>query len=254
MNDLSVSLVERISDAIDKAVSETSGPLIAAFDADGTLWDTDMGENFFFHQIEQKLLKNLPTEPWEHYIRMKEEVSPQAAYLWLAQINGGQPLAQVRKWSEECLKAHSPLPIFEGQKKLIDLLHSKDVKVYVVTASIKWAVEPAAAIYGISPDRVLGITTKIDDSGLVTKEQDGPITWRQGKVEGLLKATKGVRPFFCSGNTPGDLALLESATHVRLAMAASNGNPELFEDELRLAEIAKSKGWFYHLPVSDGPL
>lgn len=253
MNDLSVSLVRKISDAIDKAVSETSGPLVAAFDADGTLWDTDMGENFFFHQIEQKLLKNLPPEPWEHYLRLKKEVSPQVAYLWLAQINAGQPLTQVRKWSEECVKAHSPLPIFNGQKKLIDLLHSKDVKVYVVTASIKWSVEPAAAIYGIPPDRVLGITTKIDGAGLVTTEQDGPITWREGKVEGLLRTTSGIRPFFCSGNTPGDLALLESATHVRLAMAASNGNPELFEDELRLVEIAKNKGWFYHLPVSDDP-
>jgi hypothetical protein len=36
-------------------------------------------------------------------------------------------------------------------------------------------------------------------------------------------------------------------------MAASKGDPELFEDELRLVEIAKNRGWFYHLPVSDDP-
>ena len=28
--------------------------LIAAFDADGTLWDVDLGENFFQYQIDNK--------------------------------------------------------------------------------------------------------------------------------------------------------------------------------------------------------
>lgn len=249
MKEMPQALIDNVKSAIDRAVAEISTPKIAAFDADGTLWDTDMGENFFLYQINKKLLAGLPQDPWEHYHRMKKEISPKVAYLWLAQINQGQPLDQVRRWSEDCLRAQQPVPTFAGQKQIIDHLHHHGVKVFVVTASIKWSVEPAAALYGIPQQNVLGITTKIKN-GHVTDEQDGPITWREGKVTGLLEATGGAPPLFASGNTPGDLALLESATHVRLAMAGSDQKSELFADELRLVDIARKRGWFYFLPPS----
>lgn len=244
MKEMPNTLIEQIKTAIDHAWDKTDGHAIAAFDADGTLWDTDMGENFFQYQIEQNQLKDLPENPWEHYLKLKSEVSPKAAYLWLAQINKGQPIKTVRGWAQDCVEKLAPLPIFAGQKEIIDYLHSKGVQVYVVTASIKWSVEPAAALYDIPHERVLGVTTKIED-GIITEFQEGPITWRQGKVDGLLLASAGIKPILASGNTPGDLALLECASHIRLAMAASTEPAELIEEEKKLAAIAKEKDWFH---------
>ena len=202
--------IEAIKNEIDSALSAGANP-IAAFDADGTLWSHDAGEGFLEYQVENKLV-DVPPDPWAHYFNMKKDISPEAAYLWLAQINAGRPLEEVRGWSKDCTGDLNKLPTFEAQKQIIDYLHSKGVEVYVVTASIKWAVEPGAAFYGIDYDHVVGITTKINDQGIVTEEQDGPITYREGKVTGLLEKTGGKHPFFASGNSEGDLPLLESST------------------------------------------
>lgn len=247
LKEMPKELIDQVKQAIDLALFEAPKPAVAAFDADGTLWDTDMGENFFLYQIKEKLLSGLPPDPWDHYWKLKKEVSPKVAYLWLAQINKGVPIQTVRQWSLDCVDRLRPLPIFPGQKDIIDHLHDRGVEVFVVTASIKWSVEAAAALYGIPQDRVLGITTKIEND-LITDVQDGPITWREGKVEGLLQAIGDRKPIFASGNTTGDLALLESASHVRLAMAASDKTSDLFKDEMQLIDIAKDRDWFYFLP------
>ncbi len=225
---------------LKKAKAETQGPWIAAFDADGTLWDIDLGELFFEHQIQNCNLK-LPTDPWKYYEDAKK-VDPPTAYLWLAQINKGQPLKRVQTWAENTFVENSPFPIFKFQKDLIAFLHEERFLVYVVTASVKWAVEPGAQRLGIPASRVLGITTKVRD-GVISDIQDGPITYRAGKAEALLKATNGVRPIFCAGNTLGDLHLLESATHVAAAIVSQKPDEHLFSTEQELQTQARLNDW-----------
>ncbi|MEM7646754.1 MAG: HAD family hydrolase [Pseudomonadota bacterium] len=238
------SKVEEIKQAIDKALDGGANP-IAAFDADGTLWTHDAGEGFFEYKNKNNLVE-LPEDPWSHYKNLKIEVSPDAAYLWLAQILKGKSLDEVREWSKSATGPLDQLPTFEAQKEIIDHLHSKGVEVYVVTASIKWAVEPGAAYYGIDYDHVIGITTKVID-GVMTEEQDGPVTYREGKVTGLLEKTGGKAPFFASGNSEGDLPLLESSTHLKLVMAsAPESEKSMHNVEQTMVTIAKQKGWHYH--------
>src|SRR4051812_277802 len=106
-------------DLLSKALEterKTNSRPVAAFDADGTLWDTDLGENFFKWQVQHSNLPDLPKDPWRHYRDWKEGDDPRPAYLRLAQINKGQSLKQVQGWAEQAVKAHEPLPIFEEQK------------------------------------------------------------------------------------------------------------------------------------------
>src|SRR3989344_8816134 len=91
---------DRIHIALDYALAKDSEP-VAVFDADGTLWDTDLGEGFFQHQIDHKLV-SLPQDPWTHYEELKKK-DPAEAYLWLAQINQGQKLETVQKWAEHAV-------------------------------------------------------------------------------------------------------------------------------------------------------
>lgn len=216
---------------------------IAAFDADGTLWDTDLGETFFHHQIDNKLV-DLPIDAWNFYHDMKA-VDPRKAYLWLAQICKGQKLTQVRAWADQAINAATPIPVFSDQHKLIELFLSKGIQVYIITASVKWAVEPGARLLGLKNENVIGIETSVENE-IITDKQQGIITYRQGKVDALLERTKGKKPFFASGNTMGDFQLLQSASHLSLAVSAAPPSTELFKTESELSEHAQKYGWESH--------
>ncbi len=233
-----------LSKALEQELKINPRP-VAAFDADGTLWDIDLGESFFKWQIDHANLPNLPANPWKYYRDWKESGDPRPAYLWLAQINQGQTLTQVREWAESSVRSLEPLPIFPDQKKLIRWLLDHKVEVYIVTASVKWAVEPGANRLGLRFDNVLGIQTQIEGD-VVTDEQCGVITYREGKAEAILEATDGRRPFFASGNTMGDYSLLQSATQLRMAVGAAPEGHELFETEEKLRSEAHAKGWLIH--------
>ncbi len=237
---------------IDEAIAQVKGSdpsPVAAFDADGTLWNTDLGEMFFRYKISQKLVP-LPESPWEFYQTLKKKNNdPRDAYVWLAQIMKGVPISTVRQWAEEGVKANSPLPIFPAQKKLIQKLLQAGVRVYIVTASIKWAVEPGSLLVGLSHDNVIGITTEIKD-GKVTEKSSGPITYRQGKADAILQATEGKKPFLASGNSIGDFELLSSATHIRLCVSGTPpSETELYASEKKLIDAARKAGgpqWLFH--------
>jgi phosphoserine phosphatase len=249
VNEFSPELWDQLSKTLHRAVEPTSrmGPVkrIAAFDADGTLWDSDAGETFFDWEIHHAGLRDLPEDPWAHYHALKK-LNPITAYVWLAQINAGVPLWKVREWARQCFAEHPAWPVFESQRRLVDLLRSLDFEIFIITASIKWAVEPVAALVGIDHDHVIGITTKINEVDCVGMEAVLPITWRQGKADGLLGATKGIRPIIASGNTLGDIALLETASHIQLAISTQNTPGGLFDEEAKLGDEADRRGWLRH--------
>lgn len=219
--------------------------MIAAFDADGTLWDVDLGENFFQYQIDNKQVP-LPQAPWNHYLEMKKiNDDPRSAYVWLAQINKGIKLSDLQNWTQKAFDRIEPKPIFSEQKKLIELFLKHSVQIYIVTASIKWAVEPGAKALGLTADNIIGVETQVIN-GIITEEAIHPITYRQGKVDALLKKTNNVKPFFCAGNTIGDYELLQSSTHIKLAVSAASRDDKLFKSENELISKASEHNWWKH--------
>ena len=248
IKEFSAGFLSALKKQLLEAKNSLKGPVVAAFDADGTLWDTDMGERFFLYQIKNSKLPHLPPDPWKHYHELKA-VDKVAAYYWLAQINSGQTLTQVRKWAADCVDAET-IPIFQSQKNLIQFLKENNVEVYIVTASVKWAVEPAALHVGVDFDHVLGMHTEVTRD-VVGKEPIPPATYRAGKLDAILKASGGVSPFFCSGNTPGDFELMKGATHLRLAVRTWSSQSSIEDNHLRQDEDALHKeaqalGWLTH--------
>jgi phosphoserine phosphatase len=220
------------------------GRAVAAFDADGTLWDTDLGEMLFGYQIDKGLVP-LPADPWGHYEHLKVAASHPVAYLWLAQINKGVPLRQVREWAESAVAEHDPLPVFDAQKRIVAKLRELEVEIYIVTASITWAVEPGARRLGLPDDQVIGIETQVVD-GVVTEKRKGVITYREGKAEALLARTGGLAPYFAAGNTEGDKWLLECSSDLRLVMSASPEGTENGITEAKMLKLAAERGWYSH--------
>ncbi len=245
VNEFSPALWSKLERELETAVRETKGHRIATFDADGTLWDADAGETFFDWQIRNCALPAFKgLDPWQKYRDLKNP-DPRVGYVWLAQISKGASLNEVRSWAATCFREHQPWPVFDSQRLLIEKLRSLDFEIFVVTASIKWAVEPVAALVGIDFDHVIGIETEVVN-GIVTDIVKPPITWRDGKAVGLLARTGGVRPILAAGNTYGDIALLELATHVRLALSTQESAGGLFDEETKLVEHAVRETWNVH--------
>ncbi len=243
----SAKLNEQILSQIDAHIRQNVGPHFAAFDADGTLWDSDVGENFFQYQIDFCNLPGLKSlDPWAHYMSLKK-IHPPDAYLWLAQLCAPFPVEEIREWAQETLTSFPP-SVLLSQKILIAELLKRNIQVFVVSASTHWAVESAMSIVGLAPESAVGVKTKVVN-GLVTKQQEGPITWREGKRTALLEKTNGVLPILCSGNSSGDLHLLECSTLIRLAVQTQTSNSKhagLFQDEQKLLSVAQDRGWFTH--------
>ncbi len=239
------TLLEALKEQILAAKLANPGPHYAAFDADGTLWDSDLGEQFFQHQIDHCNLPKLQNlDPWDYYLTTKE-TDPVKAYLWLAQISEGIPLSQVRKWAKDCIDKNGAR-VFQSQKQWIQWLQSQDIDVFIVTASIQWAVEPAGELVGIPFENVIGIQTYDDEKGLVTSDLKGVVTWRDGKAKAILERTRGVRPLFCSGNTYGDIALLETSVGARLCIQTQSEANSLYDEENKLLVHAKKMNWPVH--------
>jgi len=244
MNKLNPMPQEKLASLLkDLERKRPKGRAIAAFDADGTLWDTDLGEQFFLYKIKNKLVP-LPEDPWGHYEWLKKNKGNPAAYLWLAQICEGVPLLKVREWAEAGVAENLP-PIYEEQKAILKKLKELEVEIYIVTASIKWAVEPGALRLGLTHDNVMGIETEVVN-GLVTAKQKGLITYREGKAAALLDRTGGVAPYFASGNTEGDKWLLEAATDLRLVMSSGPQGGTNYQTEQVMLALAKERGWYSH--------
>lgn len=239
-----------LKEALDSKITSTGGDdtRIAAFDADGTLWDADAGEVFFQWQIDHCEFEGKKQDPWNSYLKRKEVNAPMA-YTWLAQISKGYRLEEVHTWAKQCCEEQNQWPVFAPMQKLISTLKENRFQIFVITASVKWAVEPfALKYYGIPKENVLGVQTEVH-SGIVTDIGVEPVTYREGKLKALLKATQNRPPLLAAGNTMGDFFLLQGA-NLGLALQSQNPNlehePALFKTEQDLKQQALQKGWLSH--------
>lgn len=238
-------LLAQILTSLRSLSADSPHPYIA-LDADGTLWSGDAGENFFAYQIKTKQMR-LPERPFEHYQNLKKQ-GPAMAYLWLAQICAGLKLSEVEQAAYEAFTAANQsgeIQPFKSVYKLIEQAFKLNIDVFVVTASVGWAVEPGAVALGIPKQNVLGVRTQIKD-GVITTKQDGPITWRAGKVEALYLRNDGVRPLFACGNSDGDIDLLKFSSGLSLAVNMQTENEKLNRAEAELAKLAIDHGWLTH--------
>lgn len=236
---------DQIRSSLDRAQRASPGPWIAAFDADGTLWDTDVGEDFFHYQIKNSNLLGLPADPWNHYMEWKKK-DRLAAYLWLAQINKGQKVENVLSWAQRAIETNPEFRVFESQRQLIKELLSRGIEVFVISASVEWAVVPPAVALGVPRKNVIGVRTTVTD-GVVTDKGEFPVTWGPGKPEALVNVARRKELVLASGNTIGDAPLLRCSSGVKLAVR-SNSNTEgpLWQSEVDLFEAAE-KDWITHI-------
>ena len=96
-------------------------------------------------------------------------------------------------------------------------------EVWVISATNQWTIEAVAPLLGFAPERVVGNRCRVDQAR-ITDEREGPITWRQGKVDAIALHT-GRPPVAAFGDTWTDVEMLHAATE--LALLVDRGDAQL---------------------------
>ncbi|MBM4355491.1 MAG: HAD-IB family phosphatase [Deltaproteobacteria bacterium] len=216
---------EGFAAAIERGLAQSrKGRRVAAFDADGTLWDRDIGEAFLRWMIAGRKLMNVDyyRDLYAEYEAMVE-VDRVTAYGHAVQLMAGLPLADVQEWSAQY--AYSWPNYRPAMKELALGLRSEGVETWIISASNHWTVNEAGPLAGIPRDCCVGIRTEVE-GGLVTARLVHPVTCSQGKVDTIRKLV-GVKPLFAFGDSMGDFEMLCFARQGLVVQQHGHPRPEL---------------------------
>jgi phosphoserine phosphatase len=180
-------------------------PGLAAFDADGTLWDGDVGEELLLELIRRKALVDPPVDPWDEY-RKRLRRDPADGFAFAARLMHGLSEAMVRETSERVFSERFASEIFPSVRYCLERLMTHHWDVYVVSASNRWSVEVGASHLGVSPERVIALGVEVDGVSLSDRVVE-PIPTLAGKAT-LLRRVAGRDADIAFGNSVLDLPLL----------------------------------------------
>lgn len=227
---------------ITEALKNPKTHPIAAFDADGTLWFSDVGRDFYDFQIKHNYFPQGESFNWDDY-KAIEAQGMEKGLTWLGKILAGESLGELKKKVQLFNEEYPPIYVNE-QKEIIKFLKESGVRVMIVTASVGWTIEPAAQEFDIPPEDIVGIRTRVKDN-IITDDVHFPISWAEGKVDALLEATGGKKPFLASGNTTSDMHMVGLSTDIKLVIHGSKPGDLVYESEVKALAMAKEKGWDY---------
>lgn len=232
--------------AVGAAIEAAGADALVVFDADGTLWDRDLGE-VHLDLLGREGLISAPAgfaSPFDAYIA-RCRVDAGEGYAYAAALMAGLTESTVEASAARAWAAHRPY-LLPGVRALFDAARAQ-AEVWIVSASNRYAVGAAAADLGLAPERIIAMTNRLDGD-VLSAEILTPRPNGAGKVD-CIEATIGRRPTVAVGNSLHDGEMLDSAELGLLVRAvdADEAPPE-WSDALRLR--AERGGWL----LLDSPL
>ena len=234
-----ILVIEKLKKSLEPFLSNGKD-LVAAFDADGTLWPHDVGRDFFQYQVKNKLLFSKYPNLEKDFQFLCEKKGRSKGLCWLSQIQAGQTLENLNNNITDFLK-QNPVRFFDFQKDLINWFKKYNVKVFIVSSSLKWVLDLALKNF-IPSSQIIGVETKVEN-GIITNEVLFPAPVFAEKVPAFL--TKSKAPIFVSGNSMADKALLEISTGKQLVVSSAQKENSIYKSEQDLLSFAKKQNWFW---------
>jgi phosphatidylglycerophosphatase C len=205
---------------------------VLAFDADGTLWSGDVGDDFFRgalaeRRFERPAVDAIRSLAIEFGVETPEESVALAAAVYDAYLRGEVPEDRICEmvafvcagWSQEDVTRFAARVARDG--KLTERLHAETIAVlewararkveaFVVSASPLPIVVEGTRPLGFDRDHVVAVTS-IEEGGVVSATVERPIPYAAGKVTRLFERI-GSRPLYAAfGDNVFDIPLLGSA-------------------------------------------
>ena len=211
-------------------------PRLAVFDCDGTLWSGDSGADFFYWEIERKLLpEKIVAWALPRYEDYKAgNVAEEVMCGEMVTINAGVPEQRLEEAAEEFFASEVEHRIFPEMLELTRALAAGGCELWAVSSTNVWSVRAGVKRFGIRPENVLGAEVHIEAgcaTGRLLRVPSGP-----AKATALREIVQ--RPVdVCFGNSIHDADMLVIATHA----VAVNPNADL-------ERIAREKAWMIYWP------
>ena len=201
---------------------------VAAFDADGTLWRVDVGQEFFRWMVRgrhysksefdgnpgrERAFYGMLQERWRAY--RAGTFDGEQMYELMATSMAGMRESTVKDLASRFVRGHR-MSIYRPMQLLVRAVDQMGITPWVVSGSPVWVVAAGARELGIPSARVIGLSVEVEN-GVLTNRIVRPVPWKEGKVSRLLLHT-GQRPLLVAGNSHGDHQMLELAEVVRIAI------------------------------------
>lgn len=185
------------------------GPAVqVVFDADGTLWRGDVGEDLLRFLSANGALGHRSRGAYGEYERRLGR-TPRDAYAFAVEVMAGLDETELAATCQRFFDERYAGRVHWFVRPMFEALHRAGHELWVVSASPKWVVEPGVRAVGGRSERVLAVSCAIDD-GRLSGRVDEPLPAGVGKVEALER--HGVVPALAWGDGAIDVELLASAT------------------------------------------
>lgn len=211
---------------IEKVAREHAGQSVV-FDADGTLWRGDVGEDFLRFAIHRGLF----AASYETYERLLSQSAPRA-YAYCVEVMNDQAEEELAQRCAAFFTERFTGKIFPFVRPLLARLEQAGCPVWICSASPRWAVLPGAAALGIPASQVIGVTCPVL-AGRLTGAVDQPVPVGPGKVTWLER--RQLAPALAVGNGDFDLDMLAFAQHALVISPPDSRN--------HLVAEAQARGW-----------
>ena len=211
---------------IDRVIREHAGQSVV-FDADGTLWRGDVGEDFLRYAIHTGLFE----ASYETYERRLLE-SPERAYAYCVEVMRDRSEAELAQACVAFFAERFSGRIFGFVRPLLAQLAQAGCPVWICSASPRWIVVPGALALGIPESQVIGVSCPVV-GGRLTGDVEQPVPVGPGKVAWLER--RHLTPALAVGNGDFDLDMLAFARHALVISPPDSNN--------HLVAEARSRGW-----------
>lgn len=230
-----MAALDRLPEPVQRAVRPflaDDSPRAAVFDADGTLWRGDVGEDLLRYLAANGLLPKAGSNAYSRYDEL-HATAPVDAYGYAVQVMEGLAERDLEATCETFFTQRFLGRVFGFVRPLFEVLRGAGVTPWLCSASPRWIVEAGAAALGVERAHVIGVDAEVE-GGRLTGRLKLPVTAGPGKVTWL--ARRGLAYGFAAGNGDLDVDMLEAARH-RLVVAPfdAEGNG--------LVRHARSHGW-----------
>lgn len=214
---------------------QAKGGMILATDADGTIWDGDVGIDLFEALLtargvraearaalaaESRLIGGNDDSDANALARglyeafKADRYAHDRAFAMMAWVFAGYQHDEIVTLCERVLTdGNISSRVRPEMRSMLEWAAGRGVDVYVVSASPRAVVEVAAARLGIAADRVVAMTPSVAADGTILPELAGPIVYGEGKLAALERARVGARATMLGafGDSAYDAAMLRVA-------------------------------------------
>jgi phosphatidylglycerophosphatase C len=195
-------------------------PRPVVFDADGTLWRGDVGEDLLRYLTTENLLPGRAGAGVYEAYEAKCAQDPASAYAFAVEVMEGFDESKLRALCRDFFGRRFLGRLFAFTRPVLAALAQKGFELWIVSASPSWIVDAGAEALGLPQGRVIAVHADVED-GRLTAHVQRPVPCGEGKVE-LLKA-RGLKPALAFGNGELDQPMLEYAD--RAVVVAPHGDP-----------------------------